>query len=307
MKKLLLSLLTLFALSASAQNEIVVGDMNDDGLLTIGDVTVLTETILGNLPKRTVSAQCGHNITEPAYTWESSDESIISINSDGSIKPVNYGKCTLVATATDGSGLKAYCTVDIKMPDLHEYVDLGLTSGTLWATCNVGAEKPEDYGDHFAWGEVEEEKDWTKYKFYTSSLTITKYSLTDKRTELELEDDAAHVNWGVGWRMPSREQFLELYEECKYTWTKLNGVQGYLIESKVNNNSIFLPAGGYENSSGGPFRGTCRYWSRTVYGSGSYPYKQAWYLDGTSSKFYPSSEQRTTGHTIRPVRASTQE
>ena len=100
-----------------------------------------------------------------------------------------------------------------------EYVDLGLPSGTLWATRNVGATYPDDYGDYFAWGETEPKNnyDWNSYKWCNGSYTtLTKYCLNinygvhDGLTELKLEDDAAYVNWGSSWRMPTHEQQQEL-------------------------------------------------------------------------------------------------
>lgn len=117
----------------------------------------------------------------------------------------------------------------------RKYVDLGLPSGTLWATCNVGASKPEDYGECFAWGETTGYKngktnfDWSTYKYCkASNSTLTKYcnnsdygndGKTDSKKELDLSDDAAYVNWGADWRMPTEEQFKELINSS-YTTTK---------------------------------------------------------------------------------------
>lgn len=136
----------------------------------------------------------------------------------------------------------------------HEYVDLGLPSGTLWATCNVGATKPEGYGDYFAWGETEPKYvyDWKTYKWCKGSLfAMTKYcstlspsSIVDNRTIIELSDDVANANLGCNWRMPTKAQQDELCKECTWIWTILNGVYGYRIISKINANYIFLPASG---------------------------------------------------------------
>ena len=126
----------------------------------------------------------------------------------------------------------------------HEYVDLGLPSGTKWATCNVGATAPEAYGDCFAWGETEPKDyyDWNTYKFTTDGCrTFTKYNDTDGKTTLDPEDDAAAVNWGGRWRMPTDAEWIELEENCTWTWTRLNGVNGCEVKSKTNGNSIFLP------------------------------------------------------------------
>ena len=118
----------------------------------------------------------------------------------------------------------------VALADTREYVDLGLPSGTLWATCNIGADSPEDYGLYFAWGETTgysedtsdgRSFDWSTYKYCNgSSYTLTKYcndssrgynGFTDNLTELVPEDDAATANWGAGWCMPTVEQFDELF------------------------------------------------------------------------------------------------
>ncbi len=126
----------------------------------------------------------------------------------------------------------------------HEYVDLGLPSGLKWATCNVGATTPEEYGDYFAWGEVEPKTTYNldTYKYYDGS-NFTKYTGSDK-TVLDPEDDAAYVNWGGAWRMPTKAEQDELRRKCKWVWTTQNGVKGYKVEGP-NGNSIFLPAAGY--------------------------------------------------------------
>lgn len=151
--------------------------------------------------------------------------------------------------------------------DNHEYVDLGLTSGTLWATMNVGATKPEEYGDYFAWGETAPKQDYSRnsYKWYNTTTEIftkycdnSKYGDVDNKTELELADDAAYVNWGKNWRMPTNAQFEELRAECTWQW---NG-RGYLLTSKKNNNTLFLPAAGYRPGGEAGYAG--EYWSRSL-------------------------------------------
>ena len=155
----------------------------------------------------------------------------------------------------------------------HEWVDLGLPSGLKWATCNVGATKPEEYGDYFAWGEVEP-KDyyyWDSYKWCNGSYdTQTKYctdsyyGIVDNKTTLELSDDAANYNWGGSWRMPTFEEQEELRNNCSWEWTTQNGVNGYTVTGP-NGNSIFLPATGYR--SGSSLRGAGsdgNYWSSSL-------------------------------------------
>ena len=137
----------------------------------------------------------------------------------------------------------------------HEYVDLGLS--VKWATCNVGASSPEDYGDYFAWGETEPKDyyDWSTYKWCNGSrdsmtkyCTESDYGQVDNKTTLDPEDDAAHVNWGGAWRMPTMEEMDELREKCtwtfcSWTFTTQNSINGYEVVGP-NGNSIFLPAAG---------------------------------------------------------------
>ena len=135
----------------------------------------------------------------------------------------------------------------------HEYVDLGLS--VKWATCNVGATTPEEYGDYFAWGETETKDtyDWSTYKYCNGTEdSMTKYctnsnnGTVDNKTTLELTDDAAHVNWGGSWRMPTKAEQEELMDtnNCTWEWIARNGVNGYKVTSKKNGNFIFLPAAG---------------------------------------------------------------
>lgn len=137
----------------------------------------------------------------------------------------------------------------------HEFVDLGLPSGLKWAAYNVGAESPEQSGDYFAWGEVEPKSYyfWNTYKYSgDKDSTFTKYctdtlcglnGFVDNKLQLDIEDDAAHVNWGGNWRMPTAKEAQELYDYCKWTWTTQNGIPGYKVMG-INGNSIFLPAVG---------------------------------------------------------------
>lgn len=127
----------------------------------------------------------------------------------------------------------------------HEYVDLGLS--VKWATCNVGAENPEEYGDYFAWGEIQAKEGYS-WETYLYGLELTKYNKTDNIKNLEPVDDVAAVNWGETWRMPTKEEQEELITECSWRWGKRNEVYGYTVTSK-NGNSIFLPASGYKNNN----------------------------------------------------------
>ena len=221
----------------------------------------------------------------------------------------------VVLHKTDGQTIE--CSVsqlDSISFDEHEWVDLGLPSGTLWATCNVGANSPEQYGDYFAWGETEPKEDysWSTYKYCNGSYTtLTKYckysdygynSFTDTLAELLLEDDAATVNWGSGWQMPSPDQIEELYNNTTTTWTTQGGVNGRLCIAS-NGNSIFLPAAGSRNGTSLDGAGSYgKYWLRSL--STLYSY-DAYYLLFNSDSFGWSNYRRYYGRSIRPVRVKT--
>ena len=181
----------------------------------------------------------------------------------------------------------------------HEYVDLGLPSGLKWATCNVGATTPEEYGDYFAWGEVEPKTtyNWDTYKYYDGS-NLTKYTGNDSKTVLDPEDDAAAVNWGGAWRMPTDEEWSELVDECTCTWTTQSGVAGRKVTGP-NGNSIFLPAAGYTDTSGLSDVGSIGYYWSSSLVSG-YP------NDAYNVYFYSGSVDvygygRIYGQSVRPV------
>ena len=137
-----------------------------------------------------------------------------------------------------------FIVTSIEIKTSGEYVDLGLPSGLKWATCNVGANSPEEYGDYFAWGETEPKTTYNRdtYKYYDGSY-YTKYTGNDSKTVLDPEDDAATANWGGSWRMPTTGEQRELINNCTWDWTTQNGVNGYKVTGP-NGNSIFLPAAG---------------------------------------------------------------
>jgi len=131
----------------------------------------------------------------------------------------------------------------------HEYVDLGLS--VYWATCNVGATTPEGYGDYFAWGETSPKTtySWSNYKYSNSTGSVmTKYNSTDGKTTLDIEDDAAHVNWGGSWRMPTNEELAELFS-CSLSNQSISNIKGFQFVN--NGNSIFIPKAGayYDETS----------------------------------------------------------
>ncbi len=204
----------------------------------------------------------------------------------------------------------AYALADgEKSNTIPEYaVDLGLPSGTLWADRNVGADSPEAYGDYFAWGETEPKDyyDWSTYQWCNgSSNTLTKYCTNriygteDGKNVLDLEDDAAYVNMGSEWRMPTFTEVDELINNCTWTWTTQNGVYGRKVTGP-NSNSIFLPAAGYRYYSGLNYAGSLGgYWSSSLHES--YPYV-AFYLDfGWNYYYWSGNYRRCHGQSVRAV------
>lgn len=132
-------------------------------------------------------------------------------------------------------------------------VDLGLS--VKWANCNLGAKSPEQYGDYYAWGEIKTKSkyDWTTYKWCEGTFkTLTKYcfhnvrhfGIVDNKIVLDPEDDVAYIKLGKGWRMPTKEEFDELIINCTREFSMINGINGFKFTSKINGNSIFLPAAG---------------------------------------------------------------
>jgi len=207
-----------------------------------------------------------------AVTWASSDDAVATVINNGLVVAVADGTCTITCSATDGSGVKAECQVTVTSgttpdPGNHEWVDLGLPSGTKWATCNVGANSPEEYGDYFAWGETAP-KDYYYWSTYfdtnDNGSTFKKYNRNGGLTELQPTDDAATKNWGSPWHMPTFVQMQELLDNCTREWTTQGGVNGILVTGP-NGNTIFLPAAGgrwdyelYDSGSNGVYWSSSR-------------------------------------------------
>ena len=348
MKKTLLSLLLLVVATTMNAQSLLVGDANQDGVLTLADVTETANLIVGNEDQTVIDlAKMAYKVDNSAVvgTWYL-DEEEVTFSADGTTtfmgagsykflpvqgsiilydaaqKPVSV--VTVVDITEDGLLLMVGGTLlACSSTKPHAYVDLGLPSGTLWATCNIGADNPEDYGLYFAWGETTgytqdtsdgRSFDWASYKWCNGSqYTLTKYcyrgdygynGFMDKLTELLPEDDAAYVNWGSGWRMPSKAQFEELINSSytTTTWTNQNGVYGRKITSNSNGNCLFLPAAGYRIDASLNNAGSYGYyWSRTL--NTGYP-SYAYYLDFLSDIIYTNgSGYRVNGLSVRPVRS----
>lgn len=168
----------------------------------------------------------------------------------------------------------------------HEYVDLGLPSGLLWATCNVGADAPTAYGNYYAWGET--------------TPCGTTYSYSDNPETLPASADAATANWGAGWRMPTKAEFEELNSNCTRSWTTYNGVVGSFFTGP-NGKTIFLPAAGffyngetYDTGSSG----SGKYWTSS-YDHDTESFATEFYFNASDT--YVTTTSRTSGFPVRPV------
>ena len=210
-------------------------------------------------------------------------------------------------TGTDGTTVEAltWSEYEEEIPSIngHEYVDLGLPSGLKWATCNVGANNPEDYGNYYAWGETATKSEYTADNSLTDGLNISglqSHGIIDGDHNLTPSHDAATANWGGTWRMPTLAEQQELSNNCTWEWTTLNGVNGCKVTGP-NGNHIFLPAAGYRyGSSLGYVRSHGIYWSSTPREGNIY---NAWYLYFINANPNHSmlDYYRRYGQSVRPV------
>ncbi len=209
-----------------------------------------------------------------------------TINAQG-IKIYQKSGEAIEITYTDIDSIVAYG--DNSNQEKHEAVDLGLS--VKWATCNVGATSPEEYGDYFAWGETSPKNTYTEDNSKTYGKNIGDISGNPAY-------DAATANWGDDWRMPTYDECQELVDSCTWTWTTQNGVKGCKVTSKKNGNSIFLPAAGYRFGSSLTDAGNYGYyWSSSPY---EYTYS-AYFLFFSSRYYYYNWYHRYYGHSVRPV------
>ncbi|MBO7610283.1 MAG: dockerin type I repeat-containing protein [Muribaculaceae bacterium] len=288
---LLLGMLLALPFSGYAQQSIR-GDVNGSGIVDVEDVNAVINIML--------------NYIGPTAAADVDGSGIVDVEDLNVVINIILGM--------DDGGSHDQC----------DWVDLGLPSGTLWANRNIGASSPEDYGDYFAWGETSPKAvyNWDTYKWYEEYYDaegdfhwgLTKYctqvvggldDFVDNKTELDLDDDAAAVNWGGGARMPSIDQIQELVDNCTWQWTQRNDVNGKLVTGP-NGSTIFLPAAGgrWDDSRSNSlfdryFDGS--YWSRALYvvvhgdvGNLHFNYLDHAYLDSG----YP----RCYGFPVRAVR-----
>ena len=244
------------------------------------------------------------NATDQSITWSSSDSRVAKVSSTGVVTAIAPGDVVITAKTNDG-GKTASCSVAV-WPDPSEGIDLG--TSVKWAVRNVGATLPEDFGDHFSWGETAPKSNYSEnnYKWTNGSEdgfikynTLASNGIVDNRIILEPEDDAAHVNWGGAWRTPTKGEIQELIDGCEWTWTKQGDRPGYRVSSRKNGNSIFLPAAGYRNYSSIDYDNEMGiYMSASLCSDTPYYYFSYRF---SPSHFGGSGALRFFGYSVRPV------
>ncbi len=250
------------------------GDVNDDQAVDVADIASIID----------VMAKGGNNKTA-------------DVNGDGVVDVADIATIIdIMAGKGSAPNEKAYTSC----PDEHHphIIDLGLPSGTKWACCNVGASKPEEYGDYFAWGETQtkEAYNWETY-IHCDGTEETCHNLGSDIAGTE--HDAARVIWKAPWKMPTKEQYQELVDNCTSEWTTQNYVYGRKFTGP-NGGTIFLPTAG--NRWNSDYYNTVSmgcYWSSTLAGNHS---RYAWSLIFGWGNLYVHELGRDYGNSVRPVR-----
>lgn len=290
---------------------------DDATSLTIEEDTVLIHlgdygyTLSFNVKK-------GDIVVKRPVVWSTNDPTVVYVQEDGTIFGLKSGTTIVTATYKD---LKDSCIVKVTG---FQAVDLGLR--VKWATCNVGADNPWDYGDYYAWGETEPKESYTimNYKWYAGSVyydvamyatrKIKKYCTSpsesylgqpDNKIKLEADDDIATIMGGNKWRMPTEDEIIELIYNCKWVWTTMNNVKGYKIygtKSGFTDNYIFLPAaGGFCETTKDQIGSICQYWGSSK--GNDYPAGgNAIAISGSQTETTYSDLIRWCGLPIRPVK-----
>ena len=221
-----------------------------------------------------------------------------------SVRALKAGNATITVTDRKSGQSKSF-NVKVLNANGHAYIDLGLPSGLKWATYNVGATRPEQYGDHYAWGEVTQKSvyNWKTYKWgrgsntsLTKYINDSKYGIVDGKLKLDLSDDVAHMKWGGDWRMPTFEDFDELFKKCSKKRVKLNGVNVWQFIGP-NGNSIYFPAAGTRSEAVLQYTGILgNYWVST--GGGN---DYASEVGSNTKEIWQGGLLRYCGASVRPV------
>lgn len=307
---------TTYYVKAYATNEKGTG-YGDELIFTTVNIYPEVETVeiinvatSSALVESIITSDNGYHVVERGVCWSTSETPTIDdfVKSEGSgtgyysIKLTGLDDNTTYhvrayATNENGTGYGdelTFTTIKVNYdPDGeiagHEFVDLGLPSGKKWATCNVGADTPEDYGDYFAWGETSPKAEYTNENSITYGQQMSDFSGNSQY-------DAATANWGGSWRMPTKGEMQELVDHCEWERTEVNGVNGSRVIGP-NGSCIFLPAAGFRYVSAEGHGFFCVYWSSTPGYSDSYhAYALGYIENNVDDNFY-----RDFGLTVRPI------
>ena len=243
----------------------------------------INDSLIGKTPiKNHEIPQGAHNIKITKDGYKDYNEKI----------EASAGPCVINETLEEKPKPVASLTTD--KHNGHEYVDLGLPSGLKWATCNVGASSPSDYGDYYAWGEIS-----TKSSYDKNNSTTYGKEIGDIAGDPTY--DVARAKWRGSWRLPTMAEFDELLDSdnCTWKWTTQDGHKGYKVTSKKNGNSIFLPAAGWRDGTSSYDQGSYgRYWSATPDESYTYNAHRLYFFEGFLNTYCGS---RDSGRSVRPV------
>lgn len=228
--------------------------------------------------------------------WTSSNPAIASVD-QGVVTAISEGSCD-ITVSSDFYNTNIVISTSVSKPIVFEAIDLGLSSGLKWASFNLGAAAPEQYGDYYSWGEtsVKDSYESSDYTLYDADGSMIKYNESDSLTTLMPEDDAATVNLGEQWRMPTKDEFIELIEECSVQDHTINNILGLLLTGP-NGNSIFLPHTGAwdpENTTDTVFD-SGYYWTSSIEGSSAIE------IHTETGNISQQSDPGYYGQSIRPV------
>lgn len=272
-------------------------------------ITISLNDNFGNI--NTINAEHGQSIRLPENTFKRKGYDFLCWNTKADGSGENYKPGDNISVTENFTLYALWYNKEIAGTENgYDYVDLGLPSGIKWATYNIGSNKPEEYGYLFKWGETERtfsyDCNWLEYKWNESQSTqfvgeaIKYYPINGvyyDYSKLLLSDDAAHINWGGNWRMPTQKEIEELENYCNWIITFKNGIAGYLITSKINNNNLFIPT---LDKSDDTLVNEGIYWTSSLVTDFS---SAAPYAYSCFSKYYISCKKtiKACGKRIRPV------
>lgn len=322
---MMLMVMVIFAARCTKPDDPNNGGGNDEVTVTVTTIEPSEITATTAVCGAEVTVSEGTTLTELGVCWSTNATPTVAVSHLSSESSDGHFTCTVEDLEPDTryyvcayalcgqecyyGEIKSFTT--LTAPVIYNYVDLGLPSGTLWAKCNVGADSPDEYGDYFAWGEIATKTryNWETYQYSNDYYnTLTKYcnnpeygnnGFTDELTTLLPEDDAATAILGSEWRMPTADEWQELFDNTTSSWGHQGNVRGWFFTAS-NGNSIFIPAAGH--IQGNDYYGEGEkgnYWSSSLFTD--YPWGARGASLSSSENLIWGDDPRYYGQTIRPV------